>query len=404
MDHQVRKHVKLISEEKEEWGSTFQLLSWWKKERIQQAKVMVVGSGALGNEVLKNLALLGIGHILVVDFDHIEFSNLSRSILFNESDSQTQRLKAEVATERIRQINPTVKTMYINGDITIDVGLGVYRRMDAIIGCLDNRLARLAINQHAFWMGKTWVDGAIENLSGQLNVYKPGTSCYESGLSSVDWSNIKQRIGCPDVAQRNATYGRTATTPITASIIAAMQVQEALKIVNGNEDKLFVGKTLYYEGMNNVIVEFETTPPQEEALSSNTYTPVVEATALRASSQIDQALEWLSEYFKTDEVVIKLHHSVVLEFVPKSEPDNHIETVVPFPKLTEDFAAQYITSVGDQLVITKQTSNIDEGFPNLTLSLSDLGVPALDILRVFANDAFHYVELTGDIDFLQFKQ
>ena len=82
------KRTKIsISKETQNWDQTFQSLSWWKKDRVQEAKVMVVGAGALGNEVLKNLALLNVGHILIVDFDRIEYSNLSRSILYREADS-----------------------------------------------------------------------------------------------------------------------------------------------------------------------------------------------------------------------------------------------------------------------------------------------------------------------------
>ena len=70
---------------KNQWDETFQLMHWWKPEDVQNAVIMVVGAGALGNEVLKNLALLNVGHILIVDFDTIEYSNLSRSILFRET-------------------------------------------------------------------------------------------------------------------------------------------------------------------------------------------------------------------------------------------------------------------------------------------------------------------------------
>ena len=64
-----------------EWGEgVFTLLSWFKKERVKNARVLVAGAGALGNEVVKNLALFGVGHIYVADFDQIEISNLTRSI------------------------------------------------------------------------------------------------------------------------------------------------------------------------------------------------------------------------------------------------------------------------------------------------------------------------------------
>ena len=68
-----------------EWGEgVFTLLSWFKKERVRDARVLVVGAGALGNEVVKDLTLFGVGHIFVVDFDRIEISNLTRSVLFRE--------------------------------------------------------------------------------------------------------------------------------------------------------------------------------------------------------------------------------------------------------------------------------------------------------------------------------
>ncbi|MBI4708275.1 MAG: ThiF family adenylyltransferase [Candidatus Omnitrophica bacterium] len=78
--------------------ATFGFISWWDQEKIRNAKVMVAGAGALGNEVLKNLALMGIGHIFIVDFDTIEAANLTRSILFKEKDNG--RKKAEVAASK----------------------------------------------------------------------------------------------------------------------------------------------------------------------------------------------------------------------------------------------------------------------------------------------------------------
>ena len=62
-----------------EWGEgVYTLLSWFKKDKVKNARVLVAGAGALGNEVVKNLALFGVGQIFVVDFDQIEISNLRR--------------------------------------------------------------------------------------------------------------------------------------------------------------------------------------------------------------------------------------------------------------------------------------------------------------------------------------
>ena len=84
---------------------------------------MVVGCGALGNEVLKNLVLLGVEHLVVVDFDIVEMGNLSRSILFLPSDAEQKRLKVEVVAERLKTINPAVEVKTICGDV---VGLRLH--------------------------------------------------------------------------------------------------------------------------------------------------------------------------------------------------------------------------------------------------------------------------------------
>src|SRR3977135_3033483 len=73
----------------------FKLISWWDQDRLKNAKVLVIGAGALGNELLKNLSLLGIGNVVVADMDRIENSNLSRSVLYRAKDNG--QLKATAA-------------------------------------------------------------------------------------------------------------------------------------------------------------------------------------------------------------------------------------------------------------------------------------------------------------------
>jgi len=110
---------------------TFDFISWWERDKVADAKVLVVGAGALGNEVVKNLTLMGVGHILVIDFDTIEYSNLSRSVLFRESDAK--RKKSQVVAARAKELNPQTKIQYLHGDVTTELGLGVVRRMDVVI-------------------------------------------------------------------------------------------------------------------------------------------------------------------------------------------------------------------------------------------------------------------------------
>ena len=86
---------------------------------------MVVGCGALGNETIKNLALFGVGNLILVDFDEVEYSNLTRSILFTQEDALMHRYKVEAAEESVKRINPNINVTTIVGDISNSVGVGV---------------------------------------------------------------------------------------------------------------------------------------------------------------------------------------------------------------------------------------------------------------------------------------
>src|SRR5258708_6222136 len=101
------------------------LMACWDQEKVSKASILVAGAGALGNEVLKNLALIGVGHILVIDFDRVEVANLSRSLLFREED--IGRPKASTAAQALQQINPEIRVEAIDGDLETHLGLGQIR-------------------------------------------------------------------------------------------------------------------------------------------------------------------------------------------------------------------------------------------------------------------------------------
>src|SRR5436189_5268599 len=120
--------------EREDRFHRFKLISWWDQEKLKNAKVVVIGAGALGNELLKNLALLGVGNVLVAGMDRIENSNLSRSVLYRASDNG--QLKATAAAKAAKGIYPDLKIQAFNGNVVYDLGLGVFRWADVVLGGL----------------------------------------------------------------------------------------------------------------------------------------------------------------------------------------------------------------------------------------------------------------------------
>lgn len=211
----------------------FGLIGWWDQERLSRAKVLVVGAGALGNEIVKNLALLGIGNILIADMDRIENSNLSRSILYRARDNG--RFKAEVAAEAARDIYPQINAQSFVGNVVYDLGIGVFRWADVVLGGLDNREARLAINRNCWRVNRPWIDGAIEQIQGTARVFAPDGPCYECTMSATDWKLLQTRRSCNLLSRPEMEAGKTPTTPTISSIIAGIQCQEALKLLHGLE-------------------------------------------------------------------------------------------------------------------------------------------------------------------------
>ncbi len=382
------KPLKIPNLQKDRLG-TFDLISWWERDKVAEAKVLVVGAGALGNEVVKNLALMGVGYILVIDFDTIEAANLSRSVLFRETDSG--RKKSEVVAARAKELNPQTRIQYLHGDVTTELGLGIIRRMDVMIGCLDNREARLAVNRFAYWMGKPWVDGAIQELLGLVRVFLPGQgACYECTLTEQARRDLALRYSCPLLARQNILLGKVPTTPTIASIIGAIQSQEALKLIH--EMDVEAGKVVHYNGLNN---QMHTTAytPQEECESHWVYGEVTELPLSAETATLADLLQIIKVELG-NEAVVELDQELVLGL-----ECTHCKTVEEMvkPMSQVSFEAAHCPNCGEMREV-KMTHLItgDEGFLHHTLA--SVGIPPLHILRANNTEEYRFYELTGDLE------
>jgi adenylyltransferase/sulfurtransferase len=367
---------------------TFEFISWWEREKVEKAKVLVIGAGALGNEVIKNLALMGVGNIFIVDFDNIEAANLSRSVLFRETDNH--RSKAEVVAARAKAINPQIHVQYLNADVTTGLGLGIIRRMDAIVGCLDNREARLAVNRFCYWMNKSWVDGAIQELLGLMRVFVPGDgACYECTLTEQALRDLSLRYSCQLLARQNVLLGKVPTTPTIASIIGGIQSQEVLKLIHNMPVE--AGKVVHFNGLNN---HMHTTAyvPREECESHWTYGEITELPTRAERATLDDLLR-IARADLGPEAIIELDQELVTSLECPS--CQSIEEVLrPVSEIT--FEAGHCPTCGE--LREAQFTHMITGEENfLHHTLAHVGVPKLHILRAHNGYEYRFYELTGDL-------
>ncbi|MCA9104598.1 MAG: ThiF family adenylyltransferase [Pirellulaceae bacterium] len=364
------------------------LIAWWDQEKLARAKVLVVGAGALGNEVLKNLALLGIGHIYVIDFDRIETSNLTRAVLFRHRDCG--RSKAETAAAALVDLNPDCRVTGWEADVINDVGLGLVREVDVIIGCLDNREARLWVNRLSWKAGVPWIDGGIQEINGVVKVFQPPNSaCYECGMTENDYRLINLRYSCPLLKRDDILAGRVPTAPTISSIIAGVQTQEALKLLHGL--KVDAGSILVFNGATN---QSYTTAIQrkEDCLSHESWGDPIASGLSAETHRVSDLLNWAGETYGGDSWVLHLDRDLVVAMACP-ECGQRQEQLRPMSSLS---VSQGHCSNCGQMMVSERVHRIDKHDRWGTLRLRQAGIPLYDIVRLTDAERELLVLLDGD--------
>lgn len=371
----------------EERFARFEKVEWWQQQRLRDARIVVAGAGALGNEVIKNLALLGVGNLLIADMDTIEISNLTRSPLFRESDAGAY--KAECAARSARDLYPAMNVRALTANITSDLGLGWIRWADVVVGALDNREARLFLNSACARLGRPWIDGGIEVMQGIVRgFHPPKTSCYECTMSEVDWRIVNERRSCSMLARRALAHGGVPTTPITASVIGAIQSQEVVKYLHGLPALL--GSGFLYEGAthNSYGLSYpihpdcpwhEDVPPVEALSDCGSSTPLAEVWR-HAEERLGgcDALEFGREVVESLQCVACGRTRVVLQPV-----DRVSENDARCAQCGADSAPQFMHSVG-------------RGSEYLSRTPREVGLPEWDIVWARRGEQFLGLELAAD--------
>ena len=383
--------------------ATLKLISWFDIDRVRAAKILVVGAGAIGNEVLKNLALLGVGNIYIFDKDTIEMSNLSRSVLYRASDRG--KSKALTAAKAVKTLNPAVNVYWHDGDIASDLGDGLVRRMDVVIGCLDNIEARYLVNRLCFKVGTPWIDAGIGSLNGQVRVFVPPEGpCYECSFSDAHYEQLSLRLSCNTIAAEHVKQGRIPTTPTIASLVAAVQVQECLKLLDPEQWKgrTFAGRQFEFNGAH-AQVDVMGLPSRDDCPAHDLAIEpefLVELDGIRASNSIGDLLNEAMKLLGTN-AHLYFDHEIALE-----RTCANCGSVVPvFRPLHRIVAAELKCECG---TVPQYESDISQthvvGGRNVMAQLlqtriGDLGIPKFGIVEAHGPDlAVRYLELAGDSD------
>lgn len=360
--------------------SRLKLIGWWEQEKIANAKILVVGAGALGNEVLKNLCLLGMGTIHIIDFDEVQESNLTRSVLFRSRHEGQP--KATVIAEMASELNPDCTLIPIQGNVLTDIGIGLIRDMDVVIGCLDNREARLWVNRLCWKANTPWIDGGIQEINGVTKVFIPGDGpCYECGMTENDYRLISLRYSCPLLRQEDIQQGKVPTAPTIASIIGGMQVQEALKLIHGlpTDD----GSAMVFNGAANQFYKTKFTP-REDCLSHETYESIHESELTNQSS-----LSEVCESLQVENATMILDRDFLVRLNCRT-CESHKQVDRPLCLVG---SSEGVCESCQQPLQPETISEVALDSEFAKRSLSELGIPDWDIIKVRSESETRFIQL-----------
>ena len=208
------------------------LIDWFSQDALAKTKVAVIGAGAVGNEVIKNLALLGVGEIYVFDLDVIEEHNLTRSVLFRDAD--IGQSKAAVAAKRAMELDRNVSAVAVHGDFWSELTLSHLRSFDVVICCVDNFEARIRSNLLCYLAGVDFVNTGIDSRSASIELYPFSRSrqigCLECNLPGSVYRRIAERYSCGHLRKVSFIERKIPTTIVTSTAVASLAVSLGLRL------------------------------------------------------------------------------------------------------------------------------------------------------------------------------
>ncbi len=203
--------------------------------KLKQSRVLLIGAGGLGAPLGLYLAAAGVGHLGIVDFDVVDFTNLQRQVTFSTSD--VGRPKLDAAKDRLSAMNPAIEIQTYETRLTSSNALGLFRDYDIVVDGTDNFPTRYLVNDACVLLGKRNVYGSIFRFEGQVSIFgAPDGPCYRC---------LYPEPPPPGLVPSCAEGGVLGVLP---GIVGAIQAIEAIKLILGTGDPL-IGRLLLFDAL-----------------------------------------------------------------------------------------------------------------------------------------------------------
>jgi sulfur-carrier protein adenylyltransferase/sulfurtransferase len=193
--------------------------------KLKAARVLLIGTGGLGAPLGLYLTAAGVGHIGLVDFDVVDFTNLQRQITFGTSD--VGKPKAKAAWARLSDLNPDIQIATYETKLTSENALELFKDYDIIVDGTDNFPTRYLVNDACILLGKPNVYGSIFRFEGQVTVFgMPDGPCYRC---------LYPEPPPPGLVPSCAEGGVLGVLP---GIVGSLQALETIKLIIGRGESL----------------------------------------------------------------------------------------------------------------------------------------------------------------------
>ncbi len=226
----------------------------WDQEVLSNSTVCIWGIGALGTFVAAELAMMGVGRLIIIDLDTIEVSNLNRQLLFQPED--VGKYKASVAAKKLKQINPDIEVKAYATSLE-GIPMRQYREVDVFVSALDSFDSRRWANSLAIQLNKPLISGGMYGLMGQVQVIIPyKTACFEC-QPLVPSSKLSQVCTPPGEHRQEKAKLQRFEAPIPgvatmSGLVGSLMAQEVAKLL------LHLGTSISYlfiDGLHNGFTE-----------------------------------------------------------------------------------------------------------------------------------------------------